>query len=181
MAIILFRQSLDLGNMRNFIFRYTLFIPILRASLAAQMIKICLQCGRLGFKPRVGKISWRTEWQPPPVFLPGEFHRQRSLAGYSSWGRKELDATKRLTTPFSISDQIPRPPHSSIPQVMADHPGLPSARILLDQFSQTPSLPLKLTLRNFSFFSPFWLCHLACGILVTPPGIEPKSPALEPL
>ena len=88
MAIILFRQSLDLGNMRNFIFRYTLFIPILRASLAAQMIKICLQCGRLGFKPRVGKISWRTEWQPPPVFLPGEFHRQRSLAIYSPWGRK---------------------------------------------------------------------------------------------
>ena len=32
-----------------------------------------------------------------PVFLPGEFHGQRSLAGYSPWGLKELDTTDRLT------------------------------------------------------------------------------------
>ena len=32
---------------------------------------------------------WRIQWLPTPVFLPGEFHRQRSLAGYSPWGRKE--------------------------------------------------------------------------------------------
>ena len=32
--------------------------------------------------------------QPTPVFLPGEFHGQRSLAGYSPWGHKELEATK---------------------------------------------------------------------------------------
>ena len=31
------------------------------------------------------------------VFLPGEFHRQRSLAGYSPWGRKESDMTERLS------------------------------------------------------------------------------------
>ena len=29
-----------------------------------------------------------------PVFLPGEFHEQRSLAGYSPWGRKESDTTE---------------------------------------------------------------------------------------
>ena len=34
------------------------------------------------------------EWQPTPVFLPGEFHGQRSLAGYSPWGCKELDTIK---------------------------------------------------------------------------------------
>ena len=34
------------------------------------------------------------EWQPTPVFLPGEPHGQRSLAGYSPWGHKELDATE---------------------------------------------------------------------------------------
>ena len=34
----------------------------------------------------VGKIPWRRKWQPTPVFLPGEFHRQRSLVGYSPWG-----------------------------------------------------------------------------------------------
>ena len=38
-----------------------------------------------------GKIFWRREWQPTPVFLPGELHGQRSLAGYSPWGCKESD------------------------------------------------------------------------------------------
>ena len=31
------------------------------------------------------------KWQPTPIFLPGEFHEQRSLVSYSPWGRKELD------------------------------------------------------------------------------------------
>ena len=44
---------------------------------------ICLQCGRPGFNPWVGKISWRRKWQPAPVFLPGKSHGQRSLIGYS--------------------------------------------------------------------------------------------------
>ena len=35
--------------------------------------------------PWVGKIPWRREWQLTPVFLTGEFHGQRSLAGYSPW------------------------------------------------------------------------------------------------
>ena len=39
---------------------------------------------------------WRRKWQPTPVFLPGEPHGQRSLVGYSPWGRKELDMTERL-------------------------------------------------------------------------------------
>ena len=37
------------------------------------------QCRRPGFHPWVGKIPWRREWQPAPVFLPGESHGQRSL------------------------------------------------------------------------------------------------------
>ena len=45
----------------------------------------------------VGKILWRREWQSIPVFLPGESHEQRSLAGHSPWGRKESDTTERLT------------------------------------------------------------------------------------
>ena len=43
---------------------------------------------RRGFEPWVGKIPWRRVWQPTPVFLPGEFHGQSSLAGYSPWGTK---------------------------------------------------------------------------------------------
>ena len=36
----------------------------------------------------------RSQWQPTPVFLPGESHGQRSLASYSPWGQKELDTTE---------------------------------------------------------------------------------------
>ena len=36
----------------------------------------------------------RKAWQPTPVFMPGEAHEQRSLLGYSPWGRKEWDKTK---------------------------------------------------------------------------------------
>ena len=52
---------------------------------------------RYGFDPWVRKIPWRRAWQPTPVFLPGEAHRQRSLAGYCPWGCKELDTTESLT------------------------------------------------------------------------------------
>ena len=49
---------------------------------------------RLGFNHWVGKIPWRREWQATPVFLPREFHGQRSLVGYSQWGHKESDTTE---------------------------------------------------------------------------------------
>ena len=54
---------------------------------------ICLQCRRPRFDPFVGKIPWRSEWQPIPIFLPGKPRGPRSLAGYSPWGHKELDTT----------------------------------------------------------------------------------------
>ena len=63
-------------------------------SLVAQMVKNLLQPGRPGFDPWVRKIPWRRKWLPTPVFLPGEFHGQRSLAGYSPRGHKESDATE---------------------------------------------------------------------------------------
>ena len=53
---------------------------------------------RCGFDPWVGKIPWRRKWQSPPVLLPGEFHGQRNLAGYSSWGRKRSDTAVQLST-----------------------------------------------------------------------------------
>ena len=67
-----------------------------RASLVAQWQRICLQCKRLRFNPQVGKIPWRRAWQPTPVFLPGEFHGQSSLAGYIPWGHKKSDRTEQL-------------------------------------------------------------------------------------
>ena len=58
---------------------------------------ICLQRGRPGFNPWVGKIPWRREWQPTPVFLPEKSHEQRSLAGCSPRDHKELGMTESLT------------------------------------------------------------------------------------
>ena len=57
---------------------------------------VCLQCRNTGFDPWDGKIPWRRKWQLTPAFLPGESHGQRSLVGYTPWGRKESDMTERL-------------------------------------------------------------------------------------
>ena len=46
------------------------------------------------FDSWVRKIPWRRKWQPAPAFLPGKSHGQRSLAGCSPWGGKELDAVE---------------------------------------------------------------------------------------
>ena len=58
--------------------------------------------GRPRFDLWVGKIPWRRKWQLSPVFLPGESHGQRSLAGYSPRGRKESDKTERLHSHFIV-------------------------------------------------------------------------------
>ena len=49
---------------------------------------ICLQCGRPGFDPWMGKILWRRKWQLTPGPLPGKFHGWRSLVGYGPWGHR---------------------------------------------------------------------------------------------
>ena len=43
----------------------------------------CRRHERGGFEPWIRKIPWRRAWQSTPVFLPGESHRQGSLAGYT--------------------------------------------------------------------------------------------------
>ena len=58
---------------------------------------IHLQCGRPEFDPWDGKIPWRRERLPTPVFWPGEFHGQ-----YSPWGHKESDTTERLSLTSNI-------------------------------------------------------------------------------
>ena len=67
------------------------------ASPVAQMVENHLQCRRPRFNLWVGKISRRRKWLLTPIFLPGEFHGQRSLVGYSPWSHKELDTTEQLT------------------------------------------------------------------------------------
>ena len=56
-------------------------------SLASKLSPLCK---RHGFNPWLWKIPWRRAWQLTPVFLPGEFHAQKSLVGYSPWGHKRV-------------------------------------------------------------------------------------------
>ena len=49
--------------------------------------------GDLGSIPELDRSPWKKRWLPTPVFLPGEFHGQSSLASYSPWDCKELDTS----------------------------------------------------------------------------------------
>ena len=60
----------------------------------AQCVKNPPECRRCRFSPWVEKIPWRRTWKPTQIFLSGEPHGQRSLAGYSPWDRKESDTTE---------------------------------------------------------------------------------------
>ena len=77
--------------------------PYIGASLVAQMVESACNTGDPSSIPElVGKIPRRREWLPTPVFLPGESHGQRSLAGYSAWGcRVRHDRVTNTFTFFS--------------------------------------------------------------------------------
>ena len=55
----------------------------------------CNRRRRFRFDPWVGKILWSRKWQPTPVFLPGKFHGQRSLEGYSPGAAKSRTELSR--------------------------------------------------------------------------------------
>ena len=75
---------------------FNLSFPLKRASLVAQLVNnlpgFLYQRRRPGFNPWVGKIPWRRERLPTPVFWPRELHGL-----YSPWGSKESDMTERLS------------------------------------------------------------------------------------
>ena len=57
----------------------------------AQLVKDLPAMQETRIDPWAGKIPLGSKWQPAPVFLPGEFQGQRSLAGYRPRNDKELD------------------------------------------------------------------------------------------
>jgi len=75
-------QSIDFGFNR--------MLPLAWASLVAQTVKN-LPVMWETHDPWIRKIPWRRKWQPTPVFLPGKFHRKRSLVGYSPSVRVRQD------------------------------------------------------------------------------------------
>ena len=65
--------------------------PPILGFLGSSLVKnLPADAGEVGSIPELRKIPWRRKWQPTPVFLPGKFHGQRSLVGYSSWGPKGI-------------------------------------------------------------------------------------------
>ena len=69
---------------------------IIYTSLVAQMVKR-LSIMRETWVQALGwEDPWRRKWQSTPVLSPGKSHGQRSLVGYSVWGRRESDTTEWL-------------------------------------------------------------------------------------
>ena len=79
------------------------------ASIVAKLVKNPLQCGRPVFNPWVGKIPWRRERLPSPVFWPGEFHGL-----YSPWGHRASDTTERLSLHLVCILEKEMATHSSV-------------------------------------------------------------------
>ena len=66
-------------------------------------LRWCTACLPTWYPTPFLTLTFRVQWHPTPVLLPGKFHGRRSLVGCSSWGRAELDATERLHFHFSFS------------------------------------------------------------------------------
>ena len=62
---------------------------LFRVSLVAQMVKSLLVMWEIRVQSLGQKDPLRRKWQPTPVLLPGKFHEQRGLVGYSPWGRQK--------------------------------------------------------------------------------------------
>ena len=62
--------------------------------------------GDQGFNSSAEEIPRRREWLPTPVFFPGEFHGQRSLASYSPWDCKDSDMTEWITHKVPVGESI---------------------------------------------------------------------------
>ena len=102
---------------------------------------------------------WRREWQPSPVFLPGESHGWRGLVGCSLWGRKESDMTKQLT-----HTHIHTHTHTHTNQFPIDSNGKPSHKLL-----GTP----------WSWTHPTWCMSVSnalCPSLSPSPRLDPSTP-----
>ena len=87
----------------------------------------CRKHKRSRFDPWIRRIPWGRKWQRTPVFLPEKFHGQRSLAGYSSWGRKESDMMsdwshthkENITVPY-LNQQLENRASQQIPVLIGN-------------------------------------------------------------
>ena len=93
-AVLRFMGSQRVGH--DWVTELTDWLCFPGGTVAKESACQCRRCKRCRFSPciGIGKIAWGRKWQPTPVFLPGESHGQRSLAGYCPQGHKQLDKTE---------------------------------------------------------------------------------------
>ena len=113
------------------------------------------------FDPWVGKIPWRRAWQPTPVYLPGESHGQRSLAGWSM-GRQRVRHNCRTLAHMSVSvyvhPEVRNCPKNVIYIYTHTH------RNVFSHLKQAKDYDNTITvIRGFPHHSPFHPCDVRPG------------------
>ena len=97
----------------------------------------------LGSTPGSGRSPGEGNANPPPVFLPGEFHLQRRLASYSPWGLKESEMTEQLTHNSTEKISFRAPCYKSLVESLFPLSGL-------EDFLFSNSAGLTMVSREFS-------------------------------
>ena len=121
-------------------------VPLERLPSGKESTCQCRRHTRYGFNPWVGKIPGNRKWQPVPVFLPGKFHGQRNIVGYSPWGRNELDTTERVSTHTHTHTHMRTSfsvPFTRCSCVFIDMPGKPIPRTAVKSSCYQASYPLQ--------------------------------------
>ena len=101
------------ASILDFSFEGTSFKGIWSTGGASQVVLVVKNPSvKAGNMRDVGSISWVRKipcsraWKSTPVFLPGESQGQRSLVGYSPWGRKESDTTEWIILCFIVYSKL---------------------------------------------------------------------------
>ena len=81
---------------------FSFLIVFLGASLVAQIVKNLPEMLVIWVLSLGQEDPLEEGMEPTPVFLPGEFHGQRSLVSYSPWDHEESDMTEGLTLSLSL-------------------------------------------------------------------------------
>ena len=125
--------------------------------------------------PWLGKIPRRRKWLPTPVFLPGEFHGQRNLASYSSWGHKESFTTEWLThthththnMPLTLARLLCGQINTSSREPRLTHGQCPRSPAFISALALTPTLVLPPPdLRILNLLWNFGPIHLPLGYIL---------------
>ena len=120
----------------------------------------CRRCKKRGFNPWVRKTLWRRKWQLAPVFLPGEFHGQKSPVGYIAHGLGSQSRTRARARAHTHT-------HTHTRGLIAQWRRPCDPMTVASQAPLSLGLPRQEHLRGLPFPSPWNLPD---------PGSEPASP-----